>query len=237
MRIAVVIPVYNEARYIKQCLDALVDQSRVPDEVIIVDNNCTDATIAIAKKYVFVKVINEIQQGICAATKKGLDEAAQSSDIIMRCDADSIPPKKWVEDAERYLFESGAVAVTGPGIFTGLHGVRRWLASLLYMKMYFWSVGLALGHKPLFGSNFAITATAWKSIATSTHLVRQDLHDDIDISYHLSPIGSLVYKEDFQMPISHRPFMSLHKLMQRYPIGLRSIIIHWPTQAPWRSRK
>ena len=51
MKVSVVIPVYNEEKYIKNCLESLMKQEEKPDEIIVVDNNCTDETINIVKKY------------------------------------------------------------------------------------------------------------------------------------------------------------------------------------------
>ncbi|MDP3726807.1 MAG: glycosyltransferase family A protein, partial [bacterium] len=41
LRVSVVIPAYNEERYIKRCLESLMEQEVLPDEIIVVDNNCT----------------------------------------------------------------------------------------------------------------------------------------------------------------------------------------------------
>src|SRR3989304_3585243 len=59
MKVSVVIPVYNEEKYIKNCLDSLMNQTEKPDEIIVVDNNCTDKTVSIVKKYKRIKIIQE----------------------------------------------------------------------------------------------------------------------------------------------------------------------------------
>ena len=56
MKVSVVIPVYNEEKYIKNCLESLMKQEEKPDEIIVVDNNCTDETINIVKKYNGIKI-------------------------------------------------------------------------------------------------------------------------------------------------------------------------------------
>ena len=53
LTLSIVIPVFNEQRYIKACLDSIAAQTVKPDEVIVVDNNSTDKTVQIAKKYKF----------------------------------------------------------------------------------------------------------------------------------------------------------------------------------------
>lgn len=49
LTLTLVIPVFNEEHQIKGCLDAVASQTVMPDEVIVVDNNCTDRTIEIAQ--------------------------------------------------------------------------------------------------------------------------------------------------------------------------------------------
>jgi len=236
MHTTVVIPVYNEQAFIQQCLDSLSHQTVMPDKVLLVDNNCTDDTIAIARTYSFVEIIKESEQGICAATKTGLDAAALNSGIILRCDADSRPSSNWIENVSAQFSNKDIIAVTGPGEFYDLTGIKKWLAHTLYMKAYFKTVGRALGQKPLFGSNFALRASLWQTISDETHLDKQDLHDDMDISYHVAQYGIITYVPTNIMPVSGRPFTSLYSLLKRYPIGMKSVLIHWPKQAPWRIR-
>jgi len=39
MKVSIIIPVYNEEKFIKNCLDSLMKQTEKPDEIIVVDNN------------------------------------------------------------------------------------------------------------------------------------------------------------------------------------------------------
>lgn len=234
--ISVVVPAYNEQEYIRHCLDALSRQTVQPDIIYIVDNNSTDATVQIAKEYPSVQVITEPVQGICAATKTGLDTAAKHDGIILRCDADSRPEATWVEKLS-HTFEQNVhiAAITGPGVPYDTGRVGRLLFSYFYMKPYFFFTKLALGVKPLFGSNLAIRASSWKTISSQTHLAQhQDIHDDIDISYHLVDRGVMYYDKHLRMPISARPFRSPRTIPTRYAAGFRSIFLHWPSQAPWK---
>ena len=236
--ISVIIPVFNEEKLITACLDALSKQTRQPDTIYIVDNNSTDTTVRIAQKYKHVVIIKESVQGICAAAKTGLDEAALNDGILLRCDADSRPPYDWLEKVEAtFNGSSEIIAVTGPGVPYGVPKLLKTLFGFFYMKPYFVFVGLALGNTPLFGSNFAIRAETWRAVSSETHLAtHQDIHDDIDISYHIRDFGRTFYDPSLQMPISARPFRSLPKMIVRYKIGFKSIFIHWPEQAPWKRR-
>ena len=49
IKLSVVIRAHNEARWIKQCINRLNEQSILPDEIILIDNNSTDGTVQLEK--------------------------------------------------------------------------------------------------------------------------------------------------------------------------------------------
>ena len=51
VRISIVLPVYNESRFMHIALTSLQEQTRPYDELIIVDNESTDNSIAVARTY------------------------------------------------------------------------------------------------------------------------------------------------------------------------------------------
>lgn len=51
MTFAIVIPTYNGAKYVREAIDSVLRQTRLPDEIIISDDNSSDDTIDICSKY------------------------------------------------------------------------------------------------------------------------------------------------------------------------------------------
>ena len=52
MEISVVIPVYNSGKYLKRCLDSvLASLGKIDGEILVIDNNSTDDSADIIKKY------------------------------------------------------------------------------------------------------------------------------------------------------------------------------------------
>lgn len=235
MKISVVIPVYNEAEVIEACLQSLKNQTRPADEIIIVDNNSTDTTAAIAAA-TSAKVITEKNQGIWAASSTGYNAA--TGDVITRCDADSILPPDWLAKIERHFNISQATgAVTGPGTFYDCSPFIARLADIFYMRAYFRLVGAALRHPPLFGSNFAMRRTSWESVRDAVHNQQENIHDDIDLSFHLGAEAIISYDPTLIAGISSRPFKHSGSMVTRYSKGFRSIFIHWPDDAPWNRKR
>ncbi|WP_108423805.1 glycosyltransferase family 2 protein [Flagellimonas amoyensis] len=107
MWISIVIPAHNEAIYLKDCLDSFVGQTHLPNEVIVVDDNSSDATFAIAQdfaqKYPWVKVFQRTSSDEHIPGKKvvdtfnfGLQHTAEF-DLIGKFDADIILPPHYFE--------------------------------------------------------------------------------------------------------------------------------------------
>lgn len=231
MTISVVIPAHNEQDVLSACLDALTNQTRHFDEIIVVDNNSTDQTATIAQSY-GVTVIKEKQQGIMPTVHTGMN--ACTSDIIARCDADSIVPRNWAETIEESIQSNPkAAGITGPGTFYGTSSLRARLAQICYMYPYFLLVGSALANWPLFGSNCAIRRTVWQDIQHNLHRNRTDIHDDMEISAHIPPTQPIIFMPSLVVGISARS-LCFSSMSRRHKRGWKSLTLHWPASSPWR---
>ena len=75
-KISVIIPVYNVADYLPQCLDSVLGQNHEDLEVIVVDDGSTDSSGAICDQYAAkdsrVRVIHQANAGAAAAKNAGL---------------------------------------------------------------------------------------------------------------------------------------------------------------------
>lgn len=51
-KISVIIPVFNAEKYLKKCLDSVLDSLRdIPGEILVIDNNSTDHSLSVLKEY------------------------------------------------------------------------------------------------------------------------------------------------------------------------------------------
>lgn len=221
LTLSIVIPVYNEQNHIKGCLDAIKKQSVMPLQVLVVDNNCTDDTILIAKKYSFVTVVKAKQQGIVFARNTGFN--AVKADIIGRIDADTQLAPDWVSKTVSYFnANTDIAAVSGP-----TH-IRDWRGKFVlywgHRLVYYWSTWLFLGHRTLFGSNMAVLKSAWQNVAKNT-CTQTRIHEDMDLSMHLKRQGYRIgFSDTMQATISPRRIMR----MWHYPLmWIRTKTDHW----------
>ena len=232
--ISVVIPVYNDAEFLRTCLRALSQQRRAADEVIVVDNASTDATAAIARA-AGARLVTEPVRGIWPAASAGYDAA--DGDVIARLDADSVPPVDWIERIEaRFLAQPGTAVYTGPGDFYNCGPVTAWFGGRIYIGGYFIWMGLWLGHYPLFGSNFAMRRDVWAANRTRVRRGSSDVHDDLDFSMHLDGDEPVTLDRSLRVAISARPFETPRGLGRRIHWAGRTLFSGWPDYSPWRIR-
>jgi poly-beta-1,6-N-acetyl-D-glucosamine synthase len=117
MRVTVLIPAHNERDQIAGTIAALRRQTRQPDEVVVVADNCSDETAAIAAEAgaeVFTTVGNTGRKAgaINQALVQFLPEAS-GDDCVLVMDADTELSARWIETATRELQANPRAAVGG----------------------------------------------------------------------------------------------------------------------------
>lgn len=96
MRISVIMPAYNEEKYIKYSIDSLLNQTIRPDEIIIVDDGSSDRTKEICSSYGDpVRVFSKEHSGAGASRNFGVSKS--TGDIIVFFDADMVAPPEYIE--------------------------------------------------------------------------------------------------------------------------------------------
>ena len=95
MKISLIIPAYNEEKYLGECLKHVAENGTALFETIVIDNASTDRTVEIAKSFPFVRIVHESKKGLTQARECGLSSA--TGDVIAFIDADTKMPSGWVE--------------------------------------------------------------------------------------------------------------------------------------------
>ena len=120
------VPAHNEALTIAATLDSLWRQTRPPDRVVVVADNCTDDTADLARAHgadVFTTVGNTREEGWGLEPGAGGDllEDLSASDVMMVMDADSVIVPEFLETAMGRL-ESDPDLIAVGGVFYGEEG-------------------------------------------------------------------------------------------------------------------
>ena len=78
MKISFIVPIYNVEKYLKQCLDSLINQTYQDIEVIAVNDGSTDTSLQILEDYAAVDkricILNQQNQGLSMARNAGLEK-------------------------------------------------------------------------------------------------------------------------------------------------------------------
>jgi len=102
MKISILIITRNREKMLERCLNSLVAQTRLPDEVIVVDNASTDNTkkvILSFRKKLPIIYVQELKIGIPYARNKAIRVA--SGTLLLMLDDDCVADKFWVERMEK----------------------------------------------------------------------------------------------------------------------------------------
>lgn len=226
---SVVIPVKDDAVLLERCLRALHAQESPADEIIVVDNDSSDDSASVARAS-GARVLTCIEPGISAAACTGYDAA--HGDLILRLDADCEPDADWIS-AMVSVFEADERigAVTGRARFTDGPVALRVPLARLYLGAYTSLLGVTLGHRPLFGSNLAFRREAWHTVRADVHRGDPQIHDDLDLAFHLGENHRIARLPGESMGMSMRPFTA-GQFGRRVHRGFRSVLLHWPRDFP-----
>lgn len=89
-KISIIVPVYNTAKYLPQCLDSLIGQTFKDVEIVCVDDGSTDNSAQVIHDYVKkdgrIRYIHQENAGLSEARNTGLD--AVKTPYLMFCDSD-----------------------------------------------------------------------------------------------------------------------------------------------------
>ena len=139
-KVSVIIPVYNAEKYLRECLDSVVNQTLREIEIICVDDGSTDASLEILEEYAAkdnrVKVLRQQNQYAGVARNNGM--AAASGEYYMFLDADDFFEPELLEELYTKAAELRAdVCLCGADKFdvrTGEFQPAPWLLGLAQVK-------------------------------------------------------------------------------------------------------
>lgn len=143
MNYYIIIPTYNEEKFISLTLQSLVEQTVLPSKVVVVNDGSTDKTEEIVKsfveKYSYISLVNKNSDAIhlpgskvIQAFQKGLETLDENYDILAKLDADLIFPKNYFETIINHFESDEQIGMVGGFCYVEKNG--EWILENLTDK-------------------------------------------------------------------------------------------------------
>ncbi len=125
LKYSIILPAHNEEKFIGNALDSIVNQTYLPQEVVVVNDNSTDKTPDIieefVKKYSFIKTVHsentsvshEPGSKIVNAFYRGFEKLNAEWDVIVKLDADVILPSNYFEEIILAFQSDSKIGIAG----------------------------------------------------------------------------------------------------------------------------
>lgn len=233
IKISLVIPAYNEEKYIGNCLKSIADSNNKFFEIIVVDNGSKDKTVKIASSFKNVKVVEEKTKGVMHARQKGVD--ASHGNIIAFTDADTLMSDGWTD---RIIYEFSKnpklALLSGPMLYYDVTFIERFLVKFCW---YFVAVPVYLfvGYMGVF-NNLAISRKILTEMGgLNTSIVFYG--DDTDTARRASEFGKVKFSIGFKMYSSARRLenQGLFSTVFQYIINfLSSVLVDRPVTQKYK---
>lgn len=114
-KVSVIIPVYNDEKYLKQCVESVLTQTYTNLEIILVDDGSTDHTPEICEeyreKYDQIRVLHKKNGGVGSSRNAGL--ALATGEYILFIDNDDWLEKHHIEELYKLAKENNADIAAG----------------------------------------------------------------------------------------------------------------------------
>lgn len=133
VEVSVIVPVYNEEKYIGRCIETVLkqDYNKKRIEVLLVDGASTDKTCEIilsyCHKYPFIHLLHNPNKTVPYAMNIGIRQAL--GEYVVRLDAHSEYADDYISKCMEYLEKTKADNVGGPTIARGKDNMQKVIAA------------------------------------------------------------------------------------------------------------
>ncbi|MFA7255305.1 MAG: glycosyltransferase family A protein [Candidatus Omnitrophota bacterium] len=202
MRVVVVSAVYNEEKNIGRLIESLLAQTRMPDEIVLVDDGSKDNTAKIIERYAkdhsVIRLIRNSNQGP-AASRNVAWRAAQADRVIFT-DGDCVPDHDWIEKLMFYFTSDDIAAVAGT--YRTLND-ERVLARFVGYEIA-WRYRYVLGAIDAHGAyNLAIKKKVLEEMNGFDESYKAPSGEDWDLTYRISRKYRILFAPDAIVAHAH----------------------------------
>jgi glycosyltransferase involved in cell wall biosynthesis len=110
--VSVVIPCHNQAQYLGEALESVLQQKDATSEIVVVDDGSSDQTAQVAHRYPGVHLVRQSKMGLAAARNAGLRHSRGHYLVFLDAD-DRLLPGALSSGRASLLASAGAALTTG----------------------------------------------------------------------------------------------------------------------------
>ncbi|HYB92556.1 MAG TPA: glycosyltransferase [archaeon] len=186
--VSIIVPTFNEEKYIVSCLKSLKHQTyRGKYEIIVADGGSKDRTIDLAKKIADKIIVCDSSVG----TARNYGAKASSGEILAFIDSDTVASPNWLSAIVEAMSIKDVVCVGGLTLPLGGSKMDYFLYKLASRKILKYSITLGIPMVP--GFNCAYRRAPFFKIGGFDE--RRVLSEDTMLSLTIQRLGKIVYKE------------------------------------------
>ncbi len=235
-KVAAVIVTHNRLNLLIDCIDAIRNQTRKLDEIIVIDNSSTDGTNKWLQRQNDLTIITQENSGSAGGQYTGIKYAFEKKyDLIWSIDCDVIPNRTALEKLIKVYEEFNSKTKIG------------FLSSTIYFKdgnLAYINIPEIRDHREVFNSIYKkepipIITASFGSILIPRHVIKKigfpckDFFiwgDDVEYTLRIIKngfIGYLILESlaEHKNEINHRdPFVNIDIRSKKFVYGLRNLV-------------
>ncbi len=191
-----IIPAFNEEKTIAQTLESVLKQDFPQNqyEIIVVNNNSTDKTAAIVKKFPSIKLVNEPKRGYVYALTRGAKEAR--GEVLAFTDADTVVPPDWLSRYQKAYQNQGVVYAGGGANFQPKFGFIFLVQEFLNFFGFVTKIAS--------GFNFSLRRSTYQKVGGFNPQI--NFHADTDLVLRAKKEGKAVFLSKNRVTTSSRHY-------------------------------
>ncbi|GFN31007.1 hypothetical protein PCURB6_12670 [Paenibacillus curdlanolyticus] len=111
---SIIIPTYNQGKYLKSCIESIIDHTDLPYEIIVVDNASTDGTKAYLEEigtHIRYRILDH-NRGFAGAVNIGLMMAKGRTIVLLN--NDTLVTENWLDNMLTCLYSDETIGLVGP---------------------------------------------------------------------------------------------------------------------------
>jgi len=179
LKVSVIVAVYNTGKYLRQCLDSIVNQTLRNIEIICVNDGSTDNSLDILNEYAAldkrIKVVSKENEGLGAAPARNLGLTMIRGEYVSVLDSDDFFELDMLEKMVQKAEETGADIVMCAGMeYDNRNGCKIKVQSILNQNII--PEKTVFSHKDYPNSIYQLTGgMAWNKLFRRTFLDKHNL--------------------------------------------------------------